>query len=504
MSVTPTAARSARPVDPTTGRGAIDGATYLERLRDGREVWFDGDKVDVSTHPAFRGMREEFVRLYDLQVAPENLETTTVEEPGSGVRISRSYQAPTSADELAAKRRNTELWARETWGQVARLPDFTANITVGIRDFAPKLEENGEGFGANATRYHEYAARHDLFLTHALGDPQIDRSASPVDDPTLALRIVEENDRGVVVEGAKQLATLGPLADEVLVYLSASFALRERPDFVLWFALPLDTPGLKMVCREPYSVGANAHAHPFASRFDEQDAMLFFDRVEVPWERIFLKGDGRLALRGHGQIVRWGSYASTIRLLERFRTYIAVASKLAESIGVDQFRQIRGSLGELVSYAELVELGLRGMEADGYRTATGLHAPGKGVSVGIFSAQNAWRVSEIVREIAASGLVMQPTEGDLANPELGPFLERYMRGKDIDVAPKSRLFRLAWDLVGDGYGSRQALYEHLQRGDITRNRIRVYEQYDQTEVRSRLDALLDEPMAGRFALDDVG
>lgn len=489
------------PIDPSTGPGAATGEQYLDRLRDGREVWLAGEKVDVTTHPAFEGMRTTLAHLYDLQHEPEFAETMTCESAEHpGRRISYSYLPPTTPEELLRKRSNTETWARETWGQVARLPDFTANITVGIRDFHTELEANGAGFGTNAVRYNQHAAGHDLLLTHALGDPQIDRSASPSDDPTLALRIVEETDRGVVVEGAKQLATLAPLAHEVLVYLSASFALRDKPEFVLWFALPLNAPGLRIVCREPLAAGPSGYAHPFATQFDEQDALLIFDRVEIPWERVFLKDDGRLALRGHGRIVRWGSYVSSVRLLERFRTYIAVASMVAESIGVDQFREIRGKLGELVSYADLIRLAVRGMEAEAYQTANGFVSPGQGNTVGVFSAQISGRVSEIVREIAASGLVMQPSEADLGNAELRPFLDLYMRGRNVDVATKSRLLRLAWDLVGDGYGSRQELYEHLQRGDLTRNRIRAYEQFDQTEVRARLTKLLSEPMPERVPL----
>lgn len=228
---------------------------------------------------------------------------------------------------------------------------------------------------------------------------------------------------------------------------------------MLWFALPVATPGLKILYQEPLSLHASGHSHPFAARFDEQDAMAFFDDVFVPWERVFLLYDGPLALRGLGRINAWSLYSSQIRFHHRLQTFIGVATLLAEAIGVDGFREIRDKLGELISYTELVRLGLRGMEAEAKLTDGGLMAPGESAAMSIFAAQISPRLLEIVRDIGASGMIMQPSEGDLASPELRSYIDRYMRGRNIGTAEKSRRFRLPWDLAGDGSGSRQELYE---------------------------------------------
>ncbi|WP_067180107.1 4-hydroxyphenylacetate 3-hydroxylase family protein [Microtetraspora niveoalba] len=483
-------------MDISNALGAMTGDRYRRSLNDGREVWLAGERVEnVAEHPAFRGVVDEFARLFDLRLSdPEARDLNTFISPETGNRVSRSYALPTTAEELRAKFAAAEWWMRESWGQLGRSPDFMANVVVGLYDYRDELEKGRSGFGANAVNYHRYAMEHDLVLTHALGDPQIDRGASPLDDPDLALRVVEENERGVVIRGAKQLATLAPFSHEVLVYLNGVTAQRGAEEFVLWFALPMNAQGLKILCREPLGDHGNGHSHPLGRRFDEQDAMLFFDDVEIPWERLFLLGDSMLAVRGLSRINAWSMQSTHIRFHERLKVFVSVAAMIAESIGVHGFRGIQENLGELISYAETLRLGIVGAEASARSTPGGLLAPAPSYGLGFWSADVSARVVEIVRRIGASGLIMQPTEADLANPELRPFLEKYMRGHEIDVDRKARLFRIAWELVGDGFGSRQELYEYLHRGDPGAGRTRLLRTYDRSAVDSRLTELVSAPL----------
>jgi 4-hydroxyphenylacetate 3-monooxygenase oxygenase component len=481
----------------SSARGAMTGERFIESLRDGREVWYDGERVDVTTHPAFQGTIREMARLYDLQSTEQYRDVMTVESPETGNRISYSYMLPRSLGDLRLKRRNSEGWFKESFGQIGRAPDFMSNVCVGLYNFRAELEKNDPRFGKHAVDYYRYCAENDLALTHALGDPQIDRSSNVVDEPDLGLRIVRETEDGIVVRGAKQLATLAPISNEVLSYLSATFALRGAREFVLWFALPMNTPGLKTLCRHSLEWTMDGHAHPFASRYDEQDSMLFFDDVVIPWERVFLLYDGPLALRGLGQITPWSSYSSLCRLWYRWRTFVGVTTMIAEAIGVDGFREIRDLLGEQIMYTEVLRLGLSGMEANGAMTPGGLFSPAPGQSLGIFGAQFSGRVVEILRKIGASGIIMQPSERDLVQPELRPFLQRYMRGRNIAVDQKSRLFRLAWDLAADGFGTRQEIYEYWHRGDITRNKTNLYLGYDRRDIVDQLSELIAAPLHRR-------
>lgn len=483
-------------MDVSTASGVITGERFRDSLDDGREIWLAGERVkNVARHPAFKGAVDEFARLLDLRLAsPEVLDATTYVSPETGNRVSFAYALPRTAADLRAKFGASEWWMRESLGQHGRSPDFMANVVVGIHDYRDELERSRAGFGRHAVDYHRYASEHDLVLTHALGDPQIDRSANPVDDPTLALRVVEENDRGVVIRGAKQLATLAPFAHEVLVYLNGVTAMRGAEQFVLWFAIPMNAPGLKVLCREPLGSHANGHSHPLAQRYDEQDAMLFFDDVLIPWERLFLLGDAMTAVRGLSRINAWSMQSTHIRFHERLKVFASVAAMMAHSIGVDTFRGIQEQLGELISYAETLRLGIVGAEASAAPTPGGLLAPASSYGLAYWSADISSRVVEITRQIGASGLIMQPSEADLAAPELRPYLETYMRGHDIGVDEKSRLFRIAWDLVGSGFGSRQELYEYLHRGDPGAGRTRLWRFYDRSDVDARIRDLIGSPL----------
>lgn len=471
--------------------GALTGQRYKQGLDDAREVWLNGEKVKVLEHPAFTGIINTLSELYDQQHDSRYSDIMTYHDEDTGLRQSYSYLTPQTAEHLYKKRKNSECWAELTFGQLPRVPDFMSNVVVGLFDFSKKLATVDPRFCENVVNYYHYCAQADIAITHAIGDPQTDRSQSIVDNPDMALRVVKETSEGVVVRGAKQLATLAPVCHEILVYLSPSYALREKPEYVLWFALPIATPGMKILCREPHSNADKNYGHHFSRKFDEQDAMIFFDDVLVPWSRIFLLGDSKLALSGFSRINNWSLFANTIRFHQRLKTFISLASQMAKSIGVAQFRPIADQLGELVGYAEMIRLSIDGMQAGANLTDNSLLAPSGVEAPGIFAAQISTRIGEILRHIAASGLVMQPSEADLEAVELKQYLEKYMFGKDRDVTAKARLFRLAWDMLGTEFGARQEIYERWNRGDVVRNRICLYNQYDNKATDAQIEKLLE-------------
>ena len=270
------------------------GAQYVKALRDGREVWHAGRRIDdVTTHPGFTGTIKTLADLYDKQHAPETKDIMTVEYEGE--RIACGYLPPRNPEELALKRRNIELWSQQTFGQMGRYPDFCAQLVVGLFDWAHIIEKTNPRWAENARAYHRHASRKDLCLTHALTDQYYDRTkrVSEQEDPDLILHIVGETQKGAVVRGLRTLATLAPLSDEVLVYPNRPREADET-DYAIAFALPMNTPGLKIVCRDLYAEHADPERHPLTARFDEVDAALIFDDVVVPWERIFVYKDPKL------------------------------------------------------------------------------------------------------------------------------------------------------------------------------------------------------------------
>ena len=112
----------------------MTGARYIESLRDGREVWLDGDKVpDVTTHPAMIGMVHELARIYDLQHSEQYRDEMTFVSPEMGKRFSLSWLLPRSHEDLKRQRRNSEIWNEESWGQLGRSPDILAPHIISPR-----------------------------------------------------------------------------------------------------------------------------------------------------------------------------------------------------------------------------------------------------------------------------------------------------------------------------------------------------------------------------------
>ena len=222
-----TAVREPESVLAGDAAGAMTGARYIESLQDGREVWIDGERVDdVTAHPAFKDMIDELARVYDLQNSPQYRDEMTFVDPETGVRTSVSWLLPRSADDLKRKRRNSELWNELTWGQLGRSPDILAPYIISalhLKDEFSKVKHPHCDFGENLDNYYKYCLRNDLFLTHALGDPQVDRSEQPQneqrevrEDEEVALHVVEETKDGVIVTGGKQLSTAAPHSQRML------------------------------------------------------------------------------------------------------------------------------------------------------------------------------------------------------------------------------------------------------------------------------------------------
>ena len=492
-------------LNTSTGPGAMTGARYVESLKDGREVWLDGQRVaDVTTHPAFSGMVHELARIYDLQHTPEYRDEMTFVSPATGGRCSVSWLAPRSMEDLKAKRRNSEIWTRQSWGQLGRGPDIMAPYIIGLynsRQAFSDIKSPRCDFGENVANYYHYCMENDLFLTHALGDPQVDRSQQPQNEQRsdreeeLALHVVEETNEGIIVTGAKQLATAAPITNETYVSLSATFVRRADPRFVLAFSIPTNSPGLKIICREPVSQWPGSFGHPLGMLYDEQDSMLFFENVLVPWDRVFMLYDSSPVLLRYAGDANFAEWANLCRIHERMRVMTAVATLIAESIGVKDYREVSAKLGEMVTYTEMWRHAMDGVESNAYVTEGGLMTLGALTGMNIYFAQTSARMVQLLREIAGSGLIMQPSENDLANPELRPYLDRYMRGKDVGVEYKSRLYRLAHDLAVSSFGMRQEVYEYWHGGDPNRNRINLLNRYDQDEITSAIKDVLSKPLA---------
>ncbi len=488
MTTTQVSTAGATPTDKPLGPGVLDGRRYLESLRDGREVWIGGERIkDVPAHPLFRGLCQEMARLYDLQHAPGTRDTMTFVNE-RGVRVSCSYLEPRQPGDLLRRRRNAEIWARESFGMMGRYPDFCAAIAVGFKDVGDELAKFDPAFACNSAWHHQFAAENDLCLGHGLHDPNMDKTLRPEQDPDRCLRIVKEKDNGIVVRGAR-FVTLAPVTHELQI--APTYVLNEREtEHALWFAIPTNTPRLRIVCREAFS-GRNAFDHPASSRFDEQDALVIFDDVLVPWERVFLARQPLAANRlFRARVMSWAIHAAVIQLVARMELLVGVGHLMAKAGGVDSRPNVQQLLGELVTYKHIFEALMRDAEANGVTTPGGLVAPGSLLPQRAFITLVSERIVNILEHIGTSGLIFLPSEGDFAAPELRPLIDIYYRGKDATAFDRTKLAKLAWELTGDSFGGRQQLYERLHSGDPNTLLAAVYQRHNTAGAVAQVNRLL--------------
>ncbi|MBF6559443.1 MAG: hypothetical protein IVW56_04050 [Candidatus Binataceae bacterium] len=476
--------------------GIRSGSEFVESLRDARTIYANGERVrDVTDYPPFRGIVATMASLYDLQ--HRRRDELTFPSPTTGEPVSASFILADTLEAAERRARAEEIRADHTFGLMGRMPDFCnamVSDVVTARGYVGRREPR---YGDNLQRYYEEVRDRDWCLTHTLVDPQIDRSRGPAeqDDPFAALRLVRETDSGLIVRGAKMLSTLAPFSNELWV---GPFYPRRAGEeaYALCFAIPTATPGLKFICRETYDGGRSSFDRPLSSRFDEEDALAVFDDVLVPWERVFIHGDIEIF---NGVLARTPGYAmlqGAIRGMVKLRFLAGLACHLADAIGRSALPQVQSQVGELVANAELVSGLIRaGTQEVTWGATRGTPHRSLAATLWVMIPQAQMRAAEVIRQLSGSGLIMTPTEKDFANPEIAGYLEKYLRGKDVSARDRVQLFKLAWDMIGEPFGSRQLQYEWFYSGDPNFTRSRFFRSPITRDFKAMVDRLLKPPGA---------
>jgi 4-hydroxyphenylacetate 3-monooxygenase oxygenase component len=359
----------------------------------------------------------------------------------------------------------------------------------------------GADFGRNLSNYFRYCRENDLFLTHAIVNPQTDRSKTSAqqENPYMHLGVVEENADGLIVRGAKMLATHGPTADELIVYpLPGSVAPGEER-YALAFGIPSETPVLKFICREPFDNGQMSEwDHPLGSRFEEPDAMVVFEDVLIPWDRVFLHNNVALAnkLFTSASIQNNTGHQTAIRGLEKCKFMAAAAIAVSRSVKTDVFLHVQEQLGEILGYLQLIEGALHLSELKAEKTESGAIRPAWPPlqTIRYHLPRMYERMVQVTQVIGAGGLLINPTREDLLS-EVGPDIAAYYRGAGVDAERRIHLSKLAWDATGTQFGQRMLQYERYYAGDPVRVAALLYQRQNVDELMAMVDrALSDAPM----------
>jgi 4-hydroxyphenylacetate 3-monooxygenase len=456
-----------------TGRTRpFTGDEYLESLRDGREIWIYGERVkDVTTHPAFRNTVRMIARMYDALHDPARKDILTMPtDTGSGGVTHRFYRGSRNVEEMVAARDAIAEWARVSYGWIGRSPDYKAA-------FLATLGANSsfyEPFEENARRWYTRVQEEVSFVNHAIVNPPVDRNR-PLDDvKDVYMHVEEETDAGLIVSGAKVVATTSSLTHLNFIANNGALPIKTKP-FAFVCMVPTGAPGVKLLCRPSYEMTAAAvgtpYDYPLSSRMDENDSILIFDKVLVPWENVFAYGDidkvNNFFPRS-GFLPRF-MFQGCTRLAVKMDFLAGLLLKAVEATGAKEFRGVQAQVGEVLAWRNLF-WGLTDAMARATTPWTeGYVLPNLdyGLAYRVMASTAYPRIKEIIENTLASALIYLPSSAlDFKVPELRPYLDLFVRGSNGYTAEQRvKLMKLLWDAIGSEFGGRHELYERNYFGN---------------------------------------
>ena len=469
------------------------GQQYLDSVRDGRQVYLDGELItDVVDHPAYCNAVRTTASLYDFQADPANMELMTFESPSSGGRVNRSWQLPESYAELVARRKSMEAWAECTYGYLGRSPDHVASSLAGMMMRLDLFEAHGKERARALSDYYQYVRDNDLFVTYVITNPQ---GWTGEHDEFLVAGICDEDSTGVTIKGAKTLGTSSILANEVLI--TTIQPLRPGAEkHAFSAAVPMGTPGLKVLSRKSFEAWASSEFdNPLSSRLDENDAIIYFDEVKVPWERVFVYKDIALCRDQFHEAPThiFQNYQSQVRVMVKLRFLIGLARKIADANELTRIPQVVETLGRLAAQAGVIEGLVNGMEATGRYVGPYFVPDRHPLYTAQVMAQELYpQVMQTLRELAGSSPIMLPSSvKDFTNPEEADYIARSQSAVGPETGDRVKLFKLAWDAIGSEFASRHIQFElfYAGAGYVVRNN--SYRTYNWDRATGLVDNLLD-------------
>ncbi|HZP78044.1 MAG TPA: 4-hydroxyphenylacetate 3-hydroxylase N-terminal domain-containing protein [Pseudolabrys sp.] len=482
---------------------AKTGAEHIASLRDGRTVYIDGQLVpDVTTHPAFKNVVQTAGALYDFQAQPENIELMTFMPEGATRRVNRAWQMPRSYEEMVQRRKALQAWARLTCGFMGRSPDHVASTLVGQRMSIDVFRKHGPDRAKALIDYFDYASRNDIFLTYVIINPQAERAKDwGAQAAELVARIVDEDSSGITIRGAKMLGTSSIMANEVLVANLQPLKPGEE-DLAFSCALPMNAKGLRVLSRKSYEAAAvSTFDNPLSSRFDENDALIYFDDVKVPWDRIFVYRDPDMCRQQFHDT--WGhsyqNYQAQIRLSVKIKFLLGLARRLTEAIGTTKIPSVSEKLGFMAAQASMVEAMLSGMEASGSK-AGDYWVPNKHFmySAQVLTQELYPQFINAIRDLSGGALIMLPSSiNDFKDPMIRKIIHTTQRAAAMEPEDKVKFLKACWDAIGSEFGSRHQQYEMFYAGARFVTTGHSFRTYDWNSATAMVENLL-----GSYSLAD--
>lgn len=476
------------------------GAEHLESLRDGRTIYVGSERVtDVTTHPAFRNGARSVADIYDMKRAPENLEAMSFEEGGE--RFSGYFKQARNKADLEFRHKVHQAIAEKTYGMFGRSPDHVSSFVTG-------MSMNPAIFGKyadNLLAYYQQMRQADSYAVYAVVPPQAARNPeiyTKLSMPVPTLRVVREDDDGVVISGMKMLATGAAYANEIWIGNLIPLAPDQAKQSITC-VVPANAPGLELWSRKPFGRDTvSDFENPLGYRYDESDSMLLCNEVKVPWEKVFVHDDPKLArdiyvqTGGHS----YGNHQSNVRFLAKLRLIVGMASKVAKSSGADQVPAVRETLGKLSAWEAMLDGVIQGqLQAAEEWPVQGAWCVNRRFVYAALNwcTENHSHIVDQLRELCGGSVFQMPADiSVMADPARRSAFEQYWATPQSSAVDRMKLYKLAWDLTGSEFAGRHQQYEKFYAGAsfVVRNYAFMHADWEALEsVAAQLMGSYDVP-----------
>jgi 4-hydroxybutyryl-CoA dehydratase/vinylacetyl-CoA-Delta-isomerase len=430
---------------------------YVKSLRDQKVViYYNGSPVkDRSTHPAFVPHINSAAKTYELALMPEYEDLMTAKSHLTGKKISRFTHIHQSVDDLIKKVQMLRLISHETASCYQRCVGFDALNALYMTVYEVD-EKYGTPYFKRLEEYLKRIQEENFMLVGGMTDPKGDRSKRPSEqaDPDLFTRIVEKRKDGVVIRGAKAHQTGAVNSHEIMILPTQAMAPGDEA-YAIVAAIPLDAPGITLIFGRQTNEERKVEGSMDAGNVDfgmvGGEALVIFEDVFVPWDRVFLCGEV--------------DFCGT--LVERFATMhrqnyggckggvadiIVGASALAAQYqGTLGASHVKDKLVEMTHLAETVYSGSVACSALGSKTKSGAYYPDPLLAncTKHNITRHIYEISRLAHDVAGGILATLPFSKDLYNPEIGKYVEKYMKGvSGVSTETRMKILRLLENMTG--------------------------------------------------------
>lgn len=464
----------------------MTGDEYRESLNDGREVYVDGERVEnVAEHPAFEPIVNAKARMYDMGHEARYADVCTATLP-DGDTICRAFKLPKEKEDLAAIRRYVETVLDDLGGVVYRVGDETIGEMWSLYDAQDRLNEIDPTYAENIRRHVDRVPRLDLFHVSANTDPKGDRSQliSGKGGGTL-LHVVDENDNGIVVRGAK-FETAAAYAHQAFVKPTISnWGDESMAPYACGFICDMGSPGLKHITRSSLGAGRNPEDYPLSTRFDEIDTLLVFEDVLVPWENVLFHRSLESAQYIRATLHRYSAFNYVLRVLRRADLLLGTALLNVEQTGLTSIPAVKEKLARLMGYRETINAHLTAAVAEAEESPGGLMMPNQSLlyTGRVFALTEFPAMAHLTRELVGGQLAVTPDAATFRDPETREYMEKYYSVGGWAAEDRAKLLYFARDLLNSSYAGHKVTFELFAQSPPFAQHLAAYNSFDPEPMR---------------------